>query len=93
LAAQIEFPDVRKLLYQADGGWIKVSASGAEIVSKELTLEHHNTADSSHKKLARITDASVGATGAASSNLSMASNKKPLSKLVFDTYTAFSRGL
>jgi tetratricopeptide (TPR) repeat protein len=88
LAAQIEFPDVEKLLYQADGSWIKILPNGSDTISHGPTAEHRKTSDNLNHKPATITDA--GSIKAEKFRENSTANNKTPSELVRDTYLNFA---
>ena len=52
LAAQIVFPDVEKLLFQADGHWLKITPTDTQKIRNEASQDNSDTAGNQQTELA-----------------------------------------
>jgi len=86
LAAQILFPDVEKLLYQANGTWLKISTDGLDATCEE-TAKSQRSDPAGSPKATSITAETPRAKPSAPST------QKTNPDLAFETYKAFAWNL
>jgi len=86
LAAQTLFPNVEKLLYHANGTWLKISADGLDR-TKETTAKSQRSDSAELHKATSIKSETPRAKSSAPSS------QKTNSDLPFETYKAFAWSL